>query len=246
MDYSVIDIHMHVVPNYDDGATSLDESIAMLKIAESQGVTDVFCTSHNGYTMEDGEWYKRQFALLKDRLLQEEVKVNLHQGCEILTAGECVDDVLYGIDVGAFSTLAGTKYVLIELYTDTMPSEATQIVKKVIDKGYKPIIAHMERNYNISETMVGLLIQMGALVQVNAFGFVSESSGVLKARARALLQKRYVHFIGSDAHRLNHRPPNVKSGVEYIIANADEKYAQEILNGNAKKLLLKGDSHYDE
>lgn len=246
MDYSVIDIHMHVVPNYDDGATNLDESIAMLKMAEEQGVTDVFCTSHNGYTLEDVESYKRHFALLKDRLFQENVNVNLHQGCEILTAGEYVDDVLYGVDVGAFPTLGGTKYVLIEFYTDTMPSEATQIIKRVIEKGYKPIIAHMERNYNLSETMVGLLIQMGALVQVNAFSFVSESRGVLKTRARTLLQKRYVHFIGSDAHRLNHRPPNVRSGVEYIIANADENYAQEILNGNAKNLLLKGDAHYDE
>ena len=116
MDYSVIDIHMHVVPNYDDGATNLDESIAMLKMAEEQGVTDVFCTSHNGYTLEDVESYKRHFALLKDRLFQENVNVNLHQGCEILTAGECVDDVLYGVDVGAFPTLGGTKYVLIEFY----------------------------------------------------------------------------------------------------------------------------------
>ena len=45
----IVDLHMHVVPGIDDGSRSVEESLQILKLAVEQGVTDVFCTSHNGY-----------------------------------------------------------------------------------------------------------------------------------------------------------------------------------------------------
>ena len=236
---SIIDLHMHIVPSYDDGARNLNESLEMLKIAERQGVTDIFCTSHRGCTIEDTVDYLANFKLLKENALKEDIKVNLHKGCEILTSGDDVDSILYGIEKGMFPTLGQTKYVLIEFYPDTMPSEATKIVQKVVDKGYAPIIAHMERNYNLSEMMIGLLIKMGALIQVNAFSFAEEGNSILRNKARSLLSKKYIHFIGSDAHGINHRPPKISSGVEYIINNVEQEYATEILSGNANNLILK-------
>lgn len=230
---------MHVVPNYDDGAKSLEEAIKMLRLSSEQGVADIFCTSHNGYTIEDGEKYQKNFALLKERVLLENLNVRLHKGCEILSAEDYIEDILYGIEIGVFSTLGETKYVLIELYPDSKPSEATSIVKKVIDKGYIPIIAHMERNYNLSEMMIELMVKIGALIQVNVFSFVEEKNLLLQERARNLLKRKLIHFIGSDAHGIDHRPPRIISGVEYILDNVDKEYALEILSENANKLLLK-------
>lgn len=238
MDIEIVDLHMHVVPNFDDGSTSIEESIEMLKMSISQGVTDVFCTSHNGYTVEDGKEYRKQLALLQERVKKEKLNVVLHCGCEILTAEDYVEDVLYGIEIGAFSRLGNSKYVLIEFYPDTKPSEATEIVQKVIEKGYNPIIAHMERNYNLSDLMVGLLVRMGAYIQVNAISFSDDAPYDIRNRARKLLEEKYVHFIGSDSHQIKHRPPKLTSGIEYILANSGKMYAEEILSGNAKQLIL--------
>lgn len=234
----IVDLHMHVVPGIDDGSRSIEESLQMLKCAAEQGVTDVFCTSHNGYCQDDGERYLASFFRLKDAVTEAKINVRIHKGCEILCAGEYIDDIIYGLDIGAFSTLGNSNHVLAELYQDAKPSEALTIVKALAEHGYKPIIAHMERNYNITSLMVRLLIQSGTMIQVNAFSFVDEADGEIRERARALLRNKYVHFVGSDAHRIDHRPPNMLGGIQYILDNVDEKYATEILRGNAKQLNI--------
>ena len=42
----MIDIHSHIIPNVDDGAKSIDESLKMLEDEIKMGVTDVICTPH--------------------------------------------------------------------------------------------------------------------------------------------------------------------------------------------------------
>lgn len=237
--HKIVDIHMHVVPGYDDGSESIEESLEMLRLAEAQGVTDVFCTSHNGYSNEDGEQYRDSFARLEKAVKEKNINIRLHKGCEIRCAAEYMDDIIYGLNNGVFSTLGNSKYVLTELYPDAKPSEALTIIKVLTEHGYKPIIAHMERNYNITSLMVRLLIQSGALIQVNAYSFADEADDGIRERAQELLRNKYVHFIGSDAHRMDCRPPRIASGVQYILENSDAEYATQIVNGNLS-LLLEG------
>lgn len=237
----IVDLHMHVVPGVDDGSQTIEESLKMLKLSEQQGVTDVFCTSHNGYTKEDGEMYITKFNELKDIVEKSGINIRLNKGCEILCAGEYMDDILYGLEIGAFTTLGESDYVLTELYSNARPSEALFIIDELKKNGYKPIIAHMERNYNITGKMVSTIIQSGALIQVNAHSFVDEEDEERKIRARELLANNYIHFIGSDSHRIDHRPPNISSGANYILENAEVEYATNILNNNAFHLIIQRD-----
>ena len=92
--YSIVDLHMHVVPGVDDGAPNMGEALKMLKLAEQQGIVDIFCTSHNGYSKEDGENYLYAFNKLKDRVSQLGINIRLHKGCEILCAAEYIDEIL--------------------------------------------------------------------------------------------------------------------------------------------------------
>ena len=85
--------------------------------------------------------------------------------------------------------------------------------------------------------MVGTLIQSGAMMQVNTHSFVDENNEEIKMRARELLKNKYIHFIGSDAHRIDHRPPNLSSGVKYIMENTDDRYASDILCNNAECII---------
>lgn len=236
-EYPIVDLHMHVVPDLDDGSRSGNESLKMLTLAAQQGVTDVFCTTHNGCSPEDGEQYEEAFADLRDAVIDAGIDIKLHKGCEVLCAEEYMDDIIYGLDEGIFSTLGDTKYVLTELYSDTKPSEALKIIKALQEHGYHPIIAHMERNFNITGPMVGTLIQCGAFIQVNAYSFADETDEGIRQNACELLRNKYVHFIGSDGHRIDYRAPKVDAGVKYILENTDKDYALEILHGNAKHLL---------
>ena len=42
----MIDIHTHILPGIDDGAKDLTESLALLKLAESDGITHMVATPH--------------------------------------------------------------------------------------------------------------------------------------------------------------------------------------------------------
>ena len=43
----MVDIHSHICYGVDDGSRSLDESLAMLKIAMEGGTTDIVATPHS-------------------------------------------------------------------------------------------------------------------------------------------------------------------------------------------------------
>ena len=42
----MIDFHNHILPNVDDGSSSLEMSINMIRQAQSQGITDIVNTVH--------------------------------------------------------------------------------------------------------------------------------------------------------------------------------------------------------
>ena len=58
-------------------------------------------------------------------------------------------------------------------------------------------------------------------------------------RALALLENKLVDFVGSDAHRIHHRDPKVKKGIEYLYGHFDEKYVDDILYHNVVNRILK-------
>ena len=234
----IIDLHCHIVPGIDDGAQSVSEALEVLRMQELQGVTDVFCTSHNGYAKEDGHKYLETFDKLKSKVQSAGMRINLHKGTEVLCDGECMDDIISGFKAGAFQTLGNSDYVLAELYPDAEITEALHIVDVLKKNGYIPIIAHMERNTNITSLMTKLLVSNGALIQVNAFSLDEELNEDIKHRARELLDKKLIHFIGSDAHRTSHRPPKLQNGISYIFKNTDEAYANSVIYQNAMSLVL--------
>ena len=236
--FPLVDLHMHIVPEIDDGSCNMEESLELLKLSSKQGVTDIFCTSHSGCVAKNPEKYIQNLNTLKDLANSVGINVRLHKGCEVLCSHSTLDTVLHHLDTGIFSTLAETNYVLTELYPDITLEEALFIINALKSRGYSPIIAHMERIYSLTGTVIFDLIENGALIQVNAQSFVDENDASLKERARQLLENKYVHFIGSDGHQVDYRPPRLTPGAEYILQNTDEYYAKKILNKNAKSLII--------
>lgn len=238
MDIKICDIHMHVVFGYDDGAERLQTSIDMLKIAYKQGVRRIYCTSHNGTKKKDVNLYLANFAKLKRLAKGYFPDLELFTGCEVLCAKEYIDVIPVGLACGIFLPLGKSKCVLTEFYPDVTPEEARLIINTLTKNGWKPIIAHIERYpyLFVGRTIEGL-INRGALVQINLYSLVEDEDGKRRSYARKLIKKKQVHFIGSDAHSVNRRPPRYESGIKYLINNCDADYVEEICFGNAEKYI---------
>ena len=230
----ITDLHMHIVPWVDDGSLNMSMSLDMLEIAYEQGVRDIFCTSHNVYSEEEITRYKSRFMMLQMMAKSRCPELRLHMGCELLCAGEYIDDILYGLEIGVFLPLGNSKYVLTELYQDTTPEEAAVVVNALLAAGWKPILAHAERYSALFDgTTLQELIDLGAKIQVNLYSLVEENKDDIRERARCLVDNRLAHFVGSDAHRINYRSPKYESCVRYIEEHCSKEYLEAVCYRNA-------------
>lgn len=236
MELKICDLHMHVVPSVDDGSLNMAMSLDMLMVAYEQGVREVYCTSHNVYDKEEVDRYKAQFMMLQLMAKSRFPDLMLHTGCELLCAGEYIDDILYGLEVGVFLPLGNSKCVLTELYPDVTPDEAKKVITSMIDAGWKPILAHTERYPALFDgDTISELIELGAMIQFNLYSLEEENDENLKQRARYLVKNRYAHFVGSDAHRINYRTPKYEAGVQYLIDHCDEEYVEKLCFKNVEE-----------
>lgn len=230
---------MHVVPNVDDGSFDMAMSLDMLAMAYDQGVRRIYCTSHNVYEREEIERYKAQFMMLQLMAKSRFPDLELYTGCELLCAGEYIEDILYGLEIGIFLPLGNTKCVLTELYSDVTPDEAKTVVSSMVGGGWKPILAHTERYPALFDgDTISQLIELGAKIQFNIYSLDEENDEHLKQRARYLVENRLAHFIGSDAHRINYRAPRYEAGVQYLINYCDKKYVEELCHKNAEEYIV--------
>ena len=238
--HRVIDIHSHILFGIDDGADTIAESLEMLKMAEKQGVKNVFCTSHH-WQAESSD-YDLNFELLKEKIISEGIDVKLHKGMEIL----CEDDryfpeTLRDINNGTVKTLNGTDYLLLEMSPFMSAEEIYECVNTVFEQtGKNVVLAHIER-YSVldgEDDIIAQLKELGRLFQINAYSLVEEKHDNIRNFARKLLSEKLVDFIGSDAHRINHRPPEILTGVDYIYENCDADYADAVCFRNAERMLL--------
>lgn len=229
------DIHSHILFDIDDGADTIEESVSMLKTAESQGIRNVFCTSHSW--AYDITTYNKNFDMLNARLQQENINIRLYKGSELFFSDIEINIASY---LKTVNTLNATDYLLLEFPTDITYDEIYACISKIRNNA-KIIIAHIERYQNLADADddIRQLRNEGCLFQVNAYSFENEKNISIKKFARKLLDKQYVDFIGSDAHSLNHRPYNMSEGINYIYTHCDKEYADMICFKNAENLLIK-------
>lgn len=234
--YKICDIHSHIVYAVDDGASSLNMSIEMLRMAARQGVSNIVCTSHSGC---DTKKYLANLENLKKQVREEKIDINLYSGCEIYCSSYNIEDVISGLCNNKIPTINETKYILVEFSSYISPDEMMFCIKQLHERGYKTIIAHVERYYNLQNNMqyIQELSNMGCIFQINAYSLENERKSEIKDFARKLLIEKYVSFIGSDAHRTDHRTYAIKNGVDYIAKYCDEEYAKDVCYRNAERLL---------
>ncbi len=239
-EHFITDLHSHILFGIDDGADTIEESVEMLKMAEKQGVRNLFCTSHHWQSAPSD--YEKNFALLKEQVKSEGININLYTGMEIL----CEDDsyfpeTLRDIKNGTVKTLNNTDYVLLEMSPFMSTKEIYDCVNTVFEQtGKKAVLAHVER-YRVldgEDKIIAQLKELGCLFQINAYSLVEEQNDRIRNFARKLLSEKLVNFIGSDAHRIDHRPPELTSGVEYIYETCDKNYADEVCFKNAERLII--------
>lgn len=236
----MIDIHTHITPNVDDGSSSIEMSMDMLRSEVAQGVNKVFLTPHSfAFETKRPENVYAKMRKVQERAAAEGIPLKIYQGCEIYTYRDKMGRILQDLQNGRIPFMNGTRYVMAEFDVREGDIEDAKYCLSRYLEGWIPIIAHAERYCWTFATVenIRILKEMGCLVQVNYYDLSEEPNDDIRTCAQELLKAELVDMMGSDAHSSNHRPPKLIRGARYIMENCRAEYAEDILWRNAEKYL---------
>ncbi|MDA2932704.1 hypothetical protein MYX82_00010 [Acidobacteria bacterium AH-259-D05] len=229
-----IDIHTHILPGVDDGAGSIDETLAMLRIAYDSGTRKMVATPHMFMHL----FHNNDFVEIRDRFEQFKLdldsyqdkfpylrEIDLYLGAENYACPEFLE----ALDQGCVLTLNGSRYLLVEVFPMFPFGQMKAVIEKIFSAGYMPVIAHAERYAAIQEDPLRMepLWQQGCVVQVNARSVTGASGSRVKKCADKLLGEGLVDVIATDGHRPGWRPPDLQG----VFRKLEQKYGQDEVKG---------------
>lgn len=237
----MIDLHCHILPGVDDGAQTLEDSLAMAEKAISQGITHILCTPHhnNGKYKNPKQSVIPRVAQLQEELDQRQLPLTVLEGQEVRITGDLLEDM--SRDEILFTDLEDT-YILIEFPTMDIPAYTEQLFFELRGLGKIPVIVHPERNAKFREDPNRLIpfLDMGVLAQLTAPSYVGTFGKSIQKTAKQMVKHNMVQMVASDAHGVNKRNFYLKEAYEGIGRDfgqekvlAMQQVAKDLLNGDA-------------
>lgn len=164
----IYDIHCHIVPGVDDGATDIGETVKLLRMEYEQGVRTVIATPHFRFRMFETpvEKVREQFRRVEKAASEICPDLHVYLGCEFHANME----MLPMLREQKVMTMAGSRYVLTEFSHNSEESYIRERLGALLSGGYKPIMAHIERYEATRNSLdfVEELADMGVYMQINA------------------------------------------------------------------------------
>jgi len=233
----MLDIHSHILPNVDDGAGDLGESLEMARIYLVNGIDKVIATPHyiEGAESSTREQNLKILGELRRALDEEGLDLEVYLGNEVYLTMDIMDD----LKEGKVSTLNNSRYLLLELPMFDVPLYTEDLIYQLRLEGYIPIIAHPERNAKIAENpnILYEFIMQGALAQLNLPSIEGRYGSSIEDTGRLLLKHNMIHFVGTDAHSKDKRAPNVEESLHILRGLVDDRTYEEITYLNGLKVI---------
>ena len=234
----MIDIHAHILPSIDDGPETIEESIELCKVAANDGIKTIVATPHS----KDGVYETKSVEILKavdtlnSQLKENRIDVKILPGAEIHISEGLVESIKNG-DVLTINN--GGKFILFELPFVFIPPGTDKFIFNLKSNGIVPIIAHAERitSFQRKPELVDQLVKIGARVQINAHCLTKRAIPGERKFAERLLKNRLVHFIASDVHSLNGRPPILSKALKNATRIIGEEGARALVYRNPELII---------
>lgn len=230
----LVDIHSHILPGIDDGAQDFDDTLALAEQAVSEGITHIIATPH---------YRKLNWLNKKDEVLElteqvqsflddNNIDLKVYPSQEIHVTDHLIDELL---DNKLLSLDPYDRYLLLEYPARKLPPKYLDTLSHVIDLGYTPVIAHVEKQAELfnDPSLLVELIEMGCLTQMTASSLLDPADG---DKCLELLNQNLIHIIASDVHNLDSRNFHMAEAFELIEQHQSIDHVNYYIN-NSNQLI---------
>jgi len=238
----MIDLHCHLLPGIDDGPESLDEAIALAAHAVKSGITYAVVTPHVhiGRYENDLPSIRRDLAKFQAELDSLKIPLRLGLGGEVRLGAEVMDLVAES-RIPFLGERDGYRIMLLEFPHGHIPVGADKFVAWLLKNRIRPLIAHPERNGEIMDDVNKLtpFVTMGCMLQLTAGSVEGRFGEPARERAVDLLRRGWVSVLASDAHNLEHRPPELEPGRRAAEEIVGERESWRLVRETPRSILGK-------
>ena len=197
----ITDFHNHILPGIDDGAKNVEESIQLINEFKNIGINKFVATPHviGEYYPNNPNTISKAYKSIEEHL-DSDVKMNY--------AAEYMMDQYFIESIEKQEILPVTKnMVLVEMSYFQPPINLKEILFKLQNNSFSPILAHPERYaYWHSKDLrkYKSVKSRGCKFQLNMLS-LSDHYGIgIQKIAYQLLENNMIDFISSDAHKISH------------------------------------------
>lgn len=233
----MIDLHTHLLWDWDDGPDDRAQALAMCRMAEKDGTKAVCLTPHLFRANRHGD----ELGILRQRMVEfnDEMRgagvgLEFHWGAEVYVHAE----VVRAIERYRF-TIDQTSYVFLEFAADGVPVGAGHMLAQLLSKGFVPIISHPERNRGFAARpeLLYEFVTMGCVAQVTGASLTGEVGKEARETAGLFMANNLVHIIASDGHRAIGRPPVLSRAVAAASKIVGESKARAMVTEIPRAIL---------
>ena len=197
------DLHSHLIPGIDDGAQTIEESIILIQRMMDFGFSKLITTPHimADYYRNTSDIILSGLELLQNELLKRNMNVEVQAAAEYYL-DETFENKLDKGDI----LLLGNEYLLFELSFINYPNNLFEIIDKILQKGYTPMLAHPERYPYLTGSVENYerIKEAGCYLQLNTLSLTGHYGKQTQKIAEDMVDRYLVDFLGSDLHRMKH------------------------------------------
>jgi protein-tyrosine phosphatase len=236
-DTPFIDVHCHLLPGLDDGATDLDMSLELIDQGLEDGIGTWVLTPHvlDAFDEETDRRHYAAFEQFREEVSKRALPMKLVMASEIMLQAN-----VPGIRARRTSTFDDNKkYFLIEFPLSFFPANAEQLLFEFQMARMTPIIAHPERNGDLAQhpKTIANMAGRGILMQINARSLHPKAPPPTRRLAETLITSGLAHFVATDAHHPRARPALLREAYERICEIAGEEVGNRLCTENPRAAI---------
>ncbi len=223
----MIDLHSHILPKIDDGSKDIEESMGLILSAQKLGYKKICCTSHYRAGKYENKNYDSALKKLRDQLKINKIDIELLEGNELFLNL----DGLSALKEKKVKTLNRSNYLLVEAIPGMTEMALKKSLEKIINLGYKPVLAHVERYPFIDLKTLYELKKIGVITQINL------KSLRHKKEIYRWIELNLIDILASDVHDKKYRNYELEDIIREIDNRLGRETRERLLMGNPEKIV---------